>query len=209
MFAPMNWTCWQLLRQGYWPQMRVEVSGKLFVFPRQCACCGRFPGSRLTISGTERNRNSRTRGWLWDVPYCRDCVDHVRLTDSILIVGVSIAAVFGFCSFLITALGVDWRLSVATFLASSGGAGALVWLAIAQVRRRAHSGCCTVFRAVTYLGSAGATHAFDFHSKPYLRFFVRSNRLKLVNASAIVSQIVQDSPVSENQVARRLTKRLR
>ncbi len=189
--------------------MRVEVSGKLFVFPRQCACCGRFPGSRLTISGTERNRNSQTRGWVWDVPYCRDCVAHVRLTDRILIVGISIASVFGFCSFLITALGVEWSLSVATFLASSVGAGALVWFAISRVKRRAHYGCCTVFRAVTYLGSAGATHAFNFRSKPYFRVFVRSNRLKLVNASAIVSQIVQNSSVSEIQVARRLTKRLR
>lgn len=189
--------------------MRVEVSGKLFVFPRQCACCGRFPGSRLTISGTERNRNSRTRGWVWDVPYCRDCVAHVQLTDRILIVGISIDAVFGFCSFLMTALGVDWRLSVATFVTSSVGAGALVWLAIVQAKQRAHSVCCTVFRSVTYLGSAGATHAFDFRSKPYLRAFVRSNRLKLVNASAMVSQIVQDLTVSENQVARRLTKRLR
>lgn len=189
--------------------MRVEVSGKLFVFPRQCACCGRFPGSRLTISGTERNRNSRTRGWVWDVPYCRDCVAHVRLTDRVLIVGISIAAVFGFCSFLMIVLGVDWRLSVALVLTSSVGVVALVWFAVARIMRRAHAGCCTVFRAVTYLGSAGATHAFDFRSRPYLRSFVRSNRLKLVNASAIVSQIVQDSFVSENQVARRLTKRLR
>lgn len=179
------------------------------MFPRQCACCGRFPGSRLTISGTERNRNSRTRGWVWDIPYCRDCVAHIRLTDRVLIVGISIAAMFGFCSFLMIVLGVDWRLSVALFLSSSLGTGALVWLAISQAKRRAHSVCCSVFRAVTYLGSAGATHAFDFRSKSYLRAFVRSNRLKLVNASAIVSQIVQDSPVSENQVARRLTKRLR
>lgn len=185
------------------------MSGKQFVFPRECSCCGGFPEIMLTISGTERNRNSRTRGWAWDVPYCKGCRRHVIFVDRILLGGLSIAASFGFCSLLIVLIfdSLDWGfyLLVGSVLVAFG----LSWLGIRHVRSESSPMCSTVTRAVVYLGSAGPVHSFDFRSRPYAEAFVRANRLKLVNASAIVSQIVRDLPVSENQVARRITKRLR
>jgi hypothetical protein len=41
------------------PVMQVSVSGRQFVFPRSCACCGRFPLTHLTVGGTEKNRLAR------------------------------------------------------------------------------------------------------------------------------------------------------
>lgn len=186
--------------------MRIEVAGKQFVFPRECACCGGFPQTTITLSGTERNRNSRTRGWAWDVPYCQECRRHVTRTDQAFIVGLTIAALFGFCSFLYALFG-GARLGAGLFLASLIVAAVITSALVPKTRGGAS--CVTVFRALIYLGSSGVIHSFDFRSKPYARAFVRSNRLKLVNASVVVSQMVRDLPVSENQVARRLAKRLR
>lgn len=189
--------------------MRIEVSGKQFAFPRECACCGGFPESTLSISGTERNRNSRTRGWTWDVPYCKECLRHVRTADRVLLAGLSIAAVFGLCSLLFAIIFEAWILGGGLFTLSVSLSALLCWVLLRLARRSAGQECPTVFRAVIYLGSAGAVHSFDFRSRPYARAFVRANRLKLVNASTVVSQVVRDLPVSENQVARRITKRLR
>lgn len=191
---------------GHVRLMRIEVAGKQFVFPRECACCGGFPETTLTISGSERNRNSRTRGWAWDVPYCQECRRHVKAADRVLIVGLTIASAFGFCSLLYAPFIEAWTGSVIL------GASVIVPTTIAALmlpKLRSGSDCCTVFRALVYLGSAGNVHSFDFRSRDYARGFVRANRLKLVNASASVSGFVRDPPVSENQVARRITKRLR
>ncbi len=186
--------------------MRVEVAGKQFVFPRECACCGGFPETTITLSGTERNRNSRTRGWAWDVPYCQECRRHVARTDRAFFVGLSIAALFGFCSLLYAIL-IETRLGFGLFAVSLVLTMTVTSLLVPKLRSGAT--CCSVSRALIYLGSAGNIHSFDFKSRPYARAFVRANRLKLVNASAVVSQIVRDLPVSENRVARRLAKRLR
>lgn len=189
--------------------MRVEVSGKQFVFPRQCACCGRFPGSRLTISGSERNRNSRTEGWIWDIPYCVQCVSHVKAVDRIFIGGLSIVALFGICSFIVGFVLTSWLSGLGFFAATTALVTGAVWILLSAVKIGQHEQCCTAFRAITYLGSAGAIHSFDFRSKGYCSAFVRANHHKLVNASASVSRIARDLAVSENQVARRITKRLR
>lgn len=185
------------------------MSGKQFVFPRECACCGGFPETTITISGTERNRNSRTRGWAWDVPYCKDCRRHVIAIDRILLGGLTIAALFGFCSLLMAFVWGELVGGASLLLAGLSSTGLLCWLLIKRVKAGASTTCDTNVRAVTYLGSAGPVHSFDFRSRHYAKAFVRANRLKLVNASMVVSQIIRDLPVSENQVARRLTKRLR
>jgi len=189
--------------------MRIEVAGKQFAFPRECACCGGFPETTLTISGTERNRNSRTRGWAWDVPYCQVCRRHVRAADRILLVGMTIASLFGFCSLLYAVIARHWWIGLSVFALVVLFSFAVCLVLIRRAKGSSSSGCSTVFRALVYFGSTGNVHSFDFRSRDYARGFVRANRLKLVNASTMVSQIVRDLPVSENQVARRITKRLR
>jgi hypothetical protein len=187
--------------------MRVEVSGKQFVFPRQCACCGRFPGNRLTISGTERNRNSRTKGWAWDVPYCRHCLTHVKLTDQILVGALSLVALTGIGAFGGFALGVDWLVCLVGFLVVSAMTSVTVWLHFKGLKRGRFAGCAALTRSVRYLGSSGSWHAFDFQSRTYITAFVRANRLKLVNASATISSMLRGMELSEFQVARRITRR--
>lgn len=187
--------------------MRVDASGKQFVFPRQCACCGRFPGTRLTISGSERNRNSRTRGWAWDVPYCRDCVNHVKLADRILVGALSLVALAGIGTFVGLAMGVSWIIGLAEFLGIAVSTTVTVRLLFARLKRNRFAGCTALTRSVRYLGSSGNWHSFDFQSRAYLTAFVRANRLKLVNASATISSMLRGMELSEFQVARRITRK--
>lgn len=189
--------------------MKIEVSGKQFVFPRLCACCDRFPNKSIMLTGTERNRYSRTRGWAWDVPYCQACLRHVRQSDGILIGALSIVSLFGFCSLFGVLAGLSLWLVITGFVLALSGAGFLTWLALRSLAKFGNPSCATIRLAIRYLGSSGATHSFDFSSRPYATAFVRANRLKLVNASTTVSQIVRDSGFREIQVARRITRRLR
>jgi hypothetical protein len=186
--------------------MRVDVSGKQFAFPRQCACCGRFPGTWLTISGTERNRNSKTRGWAWDIPYCHQCRTHVRVADRLLIAALSLVALLGVGSFVALGLGAAWYVSFAAFLLGSALASiGVAWL-FARLKRSQFAGCVALIRSVRYLGSSGSWHSFDIRSRTYVSAFVRANRLKLVNASASIRSMLREQEMSEFQVARRITR---
>lgn len=187
--------------------MRVDVSGKQFAFPRECACCGKFPGTRLTISGTERNRNSRTRGWAWDIPYCHQCLGHVRLTDRILVGALALDAIAGVGAFVALALGFGWTACLAVFLGVSVLITITIRAVFAELKRSSFRTCASLTRSVRYLGSSGDWHSFDFRSRGYLSGFVRANRLKLVNASATISSMLRGLGVSEQQVARRITRR--
>lgn len=189
--------------------MRVDVSGKQFAFPRQCACCGRFPGTWLTISGTERNRNSKTSGWAWDIPYCHQCLRHVKLADRILVVALTLVALLGAGAFVAFGFGVAWFVGLT--LALLGCAFALLgvaWL-FARLRQAQFAGCVTLNRSVRYLGSSGSWHSFEIRSRSYVSAFVRANRLKLVNASASIRSMLREHEMSEQQVARRITRRLK
>lgn len=187
--------------------MRVDVSGKQFAFPRQCACCGRFPGTRLTISGTERNRQSRTKGWAWDIPYCHRCLKHVQLSDRILIGALGLVAMTGMGAFVGLASGLSWSICLAFFVLISVLVAAGVWLTFRGLKQTRFSDCTSLTRSVRYLGSSGSWHSFDFHSRDYVSGFVRANRLKLVNASATISSMLRGQETSEFQVARRITRR--
>lgn len=186
--------------------MRVDVSGKQFAFPRECACCGRFPGTRLTISGTERNRNSRTRGWAWDIPYCHQCLTHVLLADRILIGALGIVALGGIGAFAGLASGLAWSVCLVFFLLLASLTSAVTSLTFRGLKQSRFSGCTSLTRSVRYLGSSGSWHSFDFRSQAYLSGFVRANRMKLVNASASISSMLRGLETSEYQVARRITR---
>lgn len=187
--------------------MRVEVSGKQFAFPRVCACCGRFPGTRLTLSGPERNRKSQTSGWVWDVPYCKVCADHVKATDTILLAGLGLITASGILAFIGFALGLAWQWCLAGLLGFTALISLLATFILKCKELRGYSQCASQTRAIKYLGSSGSCHSFDIRSRDYCTEFVRANRLKLVNASSSIGSIVKELDVSEHQVARRLTKK--
>jgi len=187
--------------------MRVSLSGKQFVFPRECACCGSYPLTSISVSGTEKNRRARTKGWVWEIPYCQNCKRHVRLADGILMTGLGLLALSFVSSALVTAASRSLGSGVLTLTLSASSSlltGLIGWLI---ARRRQNPNCCGLTRAALYIGSAGSCHTFDFKSGFYAAEFVRANHRKIVNASLTVASILGNTRFGDFQVARRLIRR--
>ena len=187
--------------------MKVSVSGKQFVFPRSCACCGAYPLTSLAVSGSERNRKARTRGWIFDVPYCVTCKQHVRATEGITLLSLALAAIALIFGYVSAALSGQWifGLQIGLFLLISSGliCGALLYL----IRAKLLVNCTRLTRSVIYLGSNGSCHSFDIRSRFYASNFVLDNHRKLVNASPQVVSILKGTRFGDFQVPRRILKK--
>jgi hypothetical protein len=188
--------------------MRVEVSGKQFVFPRTCACCGTFATRSIEIRGSEKNQLARTRGWAWDIPYCGICYSHVtrieRLWAGALATAAAAIAV-GFVAGFVSGPPAGLTVMSMGLIAVSLG-----FASVTQVLRQGiHRNCWGLVRAVEYLGSNRDCHAFDIKSYYYARDFVLANHRKIVNASTKVAGILRNTEFGDYQVPRRLLRRVR
>ncbi len=184
--------------------MQVSVSGKQFVFPRSCACCGAYPLTILRVHGTERNRRARTKGWSWDVPYCVGCKRHIRAYERLRLTGFSLATLLPFAAVLLVAATGQY------FLAGFGTVTLLLILSVLysmllrQLRSKSDENCRGLERAVIYLGSDGSCHSFEIKSHFYAAEFVRANYRKVVNASPQVMSILRNTRFGDYQVPRRI-----
>ncbi|HVT12613.1 MAG TPA: hypothetical protein VHE55_10115 [Fimbriimonadaceae bacterium] len=189
--------------------MKVSVSGKQFVFPRSCACCGAYPLTHLPVSGSEKNRRSLTKGWVWEVPYCVRCKKHVKTADGVLLASLSLVALSVLGSFIASVLTSRPTLSIELGGLSIGAvvfaAGLILW----SLRKGCSANCRGLTRSVIYLGSTGPCHSFDIKAKFYAAEFVRANHIKLVNASPSVVSILRGTSFGDFQTARRVTRRRR
>jgi hypothetical protein len=186
--------------------VRVEVSGKQFVFPRTCACCGTFATRSIEIRGSEKNQLARTSGWAWDVPYCEICHGHVTRIERLHVGALAAAAMViavGFVAGFVN--GPSAGLSVASLGLITVCLG---FVSVTKVMRQGiHRNCWGLGRAVEYLGSNRDCHAFDIKSYYYARDFVLANHRKIVNASTKVAGILRNTEFGDYQVPRRLLRR--
>lgn len=184
----------------------MSVSGKQFVFPRCCACCGGFPLVTLSISGSEKNRLSRTKGWTFEVPFCVECRAHVRRTELVLLVWVICVALGGLLGFGLFAFGrpVSGSVSVAgvPVLVSTLVCFGILHLA----RRNLPRDCSGLTRAVAYIGSVGVCHSFDIRSQSYAKEFILANHRKIVNASPQVANVLRGLTFGDSQTPRRIIR---
>src|SRR5215469_703442 len=65
--------------------MKVHLSGKQFVFPRSCTCCGDYAITTLGAYGLEKNKRALTKAWAWDIPYCLPCSKHIQSFERTMI----------------------------------------------------------------------------------------------------------------------------
>jgi len=184
--------------------MKVSVSGRQFVFPRTCACCGSFPLTTLAVSGSERNRLSRTRGWVWDVPHCVACKQHILAAEMVQVGTLLLIAVSAIGATIVSLLSRSWLFGVILLLGWLIAIGLIAITSWALVRRSRPANCTGMGRAVRYLGSDRTCHSFYFQSGFYAAEFVRANESKIVNASAKVAGILKSTGHGEHQVPRRL-----
>lgn len=187
--------------------MKVSVSGKQFVFPRTCACCGAFATTTLAVAGTERNKRARTRGWTWDIPYCQGCKRHIRLFDYLLIASLTLLALSCLLGAYVATNYGSWQLGLAVSTLLVTAIALADWLAIKLIRRASPRNCYLVGRAVHYLGSDGSCHSFDLKSPFYANDFVLANHHKVVNASVRVASILRSTKFGDYQVPRRIFKK--
>jgi len=187
--------------------MKVSVSGRQFVFPRSCACCGAFPTTTLGVAGTEKNRRARTKGWTWDIPYCRACKRHVRSLEYLLLGTLAFVGISCFTGALLAIKSDQWEFGVAVTSLLLTTIALVDWLAFKLIRRSCPKNCYLTGRAVVYIGSDGACHTFDLKSPFYAADFVLANHLKIVNASVRVASILKNTKFGDYQVPRRFVKK--
>lgn len=64
---------------------RVDISARIIRWPKQCACCFRSADTFVSIAfsrirGTEVIRTTTKS---WNVPYCKRCLEHIRLSNEL------------------------------------------------------------------------------------------------------------------------------
>ena len=161
--------------------MRVQLSGKRFVFGRSCVCCGAAAETELAVSSTRTTgkRVVRTQTNTWKFPYCQSCVAHVAAWDSAGACGlIALAVIVGIAlAFVHPLLGV----------AVAGAGIVLAGRAAKQKRAAAQAlcgpACTSAQRAVTYEGWSGTVETFEIASERYALQFMLGNREKLINVS--------------------------
>ncbi len=184
--------------------MRVSVSGKQFVFPRICACCGAFPVTKLSVIGREANRRAQTRGWAWDIPYCKACKRHILLSESTLLISLILVAIGGMGCVLMYFLGFSFPVTISMTGIALVSCALIGYGLLKLVWSKSPPMCQGRFRAITYAGSAGTCHSFDIKSRRYATDFIKANRFKLVNASTMVASILKEAKYGSEQVPRRI-----
>ncbi len=171
--------------------MRVDVSGRMFCFPRSCVCCGAEPDAQLRISAS-KSRGKRvvhtTTHW-WDVPCCSRCLAHQHTWAQ---ADTSFNAVLGLGAIFLVFL---------TFTTCAGGLVAfsvalLIGLLVrGRGRRKALAQCSSACAAPTptarFTGWDGSFHCFEFDSREYCGAFMVANSGKLVNVTPGGHQVLE------------------
>jgi hypothetical protein len=160
------------------------VSGHSFVFPDECACCGRTPDCELTVSSSRSHGTKvvRTETKLWDVPYCTGCVEHIRDDE---IAGSFARWSSGLSVLLGLLIGVGAGAYWGAAIGILGIAGTIVVFGqlLRRARAKGDANCVGLCKAVNYLGWSGTLHKFEITSRHFACNFMRANQKKLVNLS--------------------------
>lgn len=183
--------------------MRVDVSGKSFVFPNECACCSTTPDTSLAVSAS-RSRGSKvvhTESKEWDIPYCCDCVKHIRAFEA----AGSFARLFTFLSILLGGLlgfAVNPYLGLGIGILGVVGTVVVYGNKVGEARAQCSTNCVNVDVAIAYLGWYGTLHTFEIGSQRFACDFMTANQNKLVNLSSEASTLLSASGSVVKSVSR-------
>jgi len=174
--------------------MRVDVSGRHFIFPSECACCGGPADTELAASASREwgKRVVHTETKSWDIPYCTRCTSHIASYEeagslarilTVLSVVVGGAIVFMGNPFWGIAIGIILVIGTVMVFARS----------LTRARSLCSDRCAIVGRAVAYLGWDSSVHKFEMSSQHFAVSFMDSNRSKLVNLSVEAIGLLSDN----------------
>ena len=184
--------------------MRVDVSGHVFVFPYECACCSSPPDCELTISSTrswgKRVRHFETKAW--QIPYCSNCLRHIRSMQA----AGAFARLFTCLSILlgvIVGFGVDGILGAGMGILSVTATVVVFSTKLRGARAECSPNCAKAEAAIDYLGWSGTLHQFEVSSQRFAFDFMTANQRKLVNLSpAARSLLLPTGPLVTQGISR-------
>lgn len=174
--------------------MRVEVSGRQFSFPPQCACCGGAPQGVLTAAASKSRGKKKitTTTMQWDFPYCARCLSHVaaiRGANALLMGGIGASLLMGFVLWFAVALWFG-------LLVVLGGIGGSIFFSQEATKRAAllkTPSCACLDAAVALHEFDGSRQAFEIASPVYALAFMQGNARKLVNVAGQARQLWESS----------------
>jgi hypothetical protein len=188
--------------------MKIDMSGAILSFPKECACCGACPDADFMITAGRRwgKRVSHTEERAWEIPYCTRCKEHVRrfrdagtFARTATVVSLGTAALIGYLE------GVYWGF---------GGTAGLIAVTIfiyGRLLKRAESysnhGCVGLGQAVSYDGWSGSLHSFEVASSKFARDFMLANERRLVNVSAQATKLLSAPGPRVPESCRRSSRR--
>jgi hypothetical protein len=112
-----------------------------------------------------------TKTNVWDVPYCSQCIGHLK---AVLSVG-GIARLLVFLSLLFGLFlwyAVGMTTAVLTTILALLVTGFTYRILLARARALCSENCACVHKSVAYLGWHGAVHQFEFSSLSFARAFM-------------------------------------
>ena len=175
--------------------MMVAVSGQLFVFPPQCACCSGRSDSVLVVAATKsagkKVVHSQTN--TWNVPYCTACLSHVAWTQRgkqwlrgsigfgmVIAILACIVSMWLGAVLLVLAVGFGVRMNAKCQATAKSICGTL---------------CTNHAEAAFFLGWHGSVNSFDFMSRSYALAFMIANQRKLVNLTPDAAQLLNSAGI--------------
>lgn len=163
----------------------VEVSGRTFDVPLDCPCCGDTPDAELAIPLARDSRDRAADSAVSvDFPYCRRCVTHVALSDSVRIV-LSGLCVIGVLAFVVAAIASEPGLGFGILVALVALGAVIATTRRSRARQARQPSCSSIGRAVTYLGWSGTATGLAFDSMSYGAKFAERNATVLVDNARI------------------------
>jgi len=160
------------------PSYRVAVAGERLTWPMRCACCFEPAGASFNAEHTGGEglfslfQTTRT----WEVPYCAQCLEHVRLAAESPVPSVGRLAAAPLVG---AALGGPIGL-----LVGLGGAAAAGIMGAAQrsstLAALVKPTCVASGPAVAYLAWDHGAHTFVFLNRDYVAAFRAENAARLV-----------------------------
>jgi hypothetical protein len=180
----------------------VQISARIISWPSFCACCSQPATTSLGTSYTrttgKRVIHHDTR--VWQIPYCQDCVKHVReansatrwranriwmdvclgfLLSGVLILGCHQSIPSESLKYVLDIVVVSSVALLVAFLCRRVQREFSTKITI--IRARAPASCCSVYRACHYNGWYGTVHTFRFCNAHFVDALRRANPGKCVD----------------------------
>jgi len=193
--------------------LSLQISARILTWPHECACCGAEPNGHLkaTASRVIGTRTERTTYQWWDVPYCDQCLGHVRAYER-----PSMWASAGLVASTVVAIAVGMYahagFAAASFAVIMAVAVSLHFSAQQQSRYEAAARmgktCAAAHRSVLYTEWYGTMHTLIFVREHYLDAFLSMNAEKARSAitNTETNETLRDPPPQPKRNASRVRR---